>query len=62
MPVVFGVVSLGVLAASLVRHDSALVQAMAITALGLVIGRMCDDASRGAPVRRQLPRMLAPMT
>jgi diguanylate cyclase (GGDEF)-like protein len=37
---VFGVVSLGVLAASLVRHDSAFVQAMAISALGLVIGRM----------------------
>ena len=40
VPVVFGIVSLGVLAASLARHDSALVQAMAIAALGLVIGRM----------------------
>ena len=32
--------SLGVLAASLVRHDSAMVLAMAIGALGLVIARM----------------------
>jgi predicted signal transduction protein with EAL and GGDEF domain len=40
VPVVCGILSLGVLAASLVRHDAALVQAMAIAALGLVIGRM----------------------
>ena len=40
VPVVFGIVSLGVLAACLERHDSVLVQAMAIAALGLVIGRM----------------------
>ncbi len=40
VPVVFGVVSLGVLAASLVRHDSAPVLSMAIAALALVIARM----------------------
>ena len=40
VPVVFGLVSLGVLAVSLVRHDSATVLSMAIAALGLVIARM----------------------
>jgi diguanylate cyclase (GGDEF)-like protein len=40
VPVVFGVVSLGVLAASLVRHDSPTVLSLAIIALGLVIARM----------------------
>ena len=40
VPVVFGLVSLGVLADSLVRHDSSVVLAMAIVALGLVIVRM----------------------
>jgi len=40
VPVLFGILSLGVLAASLLWHASALVQAMAIAALALVIGRM----------------------
>ncbi|MGA3215565.1 MAG: bifunctional diguanylate cyclase/phosphodiesterase [Acidimicrobiales bacterium] len=40
VPVAFGVLSLLVLAASLVRHDSATVLSMAIVALALVIGRM----------------------
>jgi diguanylate cyclase len=40
VPVVFGVVSLGVLATSLYRHDSSVVVTFAIAALGLVICRM----------------------
>ena len=40
VPVVFGVVSLGVLATSLFRHEPAVVAILAIAALGLVIGRM----------------------
>jgi diguanylate cyclase (GGDEF)-like protein len=40
VPVVFGIVSLGVIAATLVRRDSAIVLSMAIAALGLVIARM----------------------
>jgi diguanylate cyclase (GGDEF)-like protein len=40
VPVVFGVVSLGVLATSMYRHDSSVVVILAIAALGLVICRM----------------------
>ena len=40
VPVVFGVVSLGVLATSISRHDSSVVVILAIAALGLVICRM----------------------
>jgi diguanylate cyclase len=40
VPVVFGVLSLAVLAASLYRHDSSVVETLAIAALGLVICRM----------------------
>src|SRR5580658_2594055 len=40
VPVVFGVVSLGILATSIYRHDSSVVVILAITALGLVICRM----------------------
>jgi diguanylate cyclase (GGDEF)-like protein len=40
VPVACGILSLGVLAVSIVRHDAAVVPAMAIAALGLVIGRM----------------------
>ena len=40
VPVVFGVLSLAVLAASLYRHDSSVVVTLAIAALGLVICRM----------------------
>ena len=40
VPVVFGVLSLAVLATSLYRHDSSVVVTLAIAALGLVICRM----------------------
>jgi diguanylate cyclase (GGDEF)-like protein len=40
VPVVFGVVSLGILASSIYRHDSSVVRILAIAALGLVICRM----------------------
>ena len=40
VPVLFGVVSLGILATSIYRHDSAVVMILAIAALGLVICRM----------------------
>jgi len=40
VPVVFGVVSLGVLATSFYRHDASVVVTLAIAALGLVICRM----------------------
>jgi hypothetical protein len=40
VPVVFGVVSLAVLATSIYRHDSSVVVILAIAALGLVICRM----------------------
>jgi hypothetical protein len=59
VPVVFGLLSLAVLAGSLYRHDSSVVVSLAIAALGLVICRMAmtvrECASRVPTTKKPAP-------